>query len=131
MAFLSPAMDFTLTLPSQTSNAEADLMFPGGLPRESVDIWASREHVLHPELSPFRGDWSGFPPLYLCAGDTEVLLSDSLESAHKAHRHGVDVRCHVFNGLWHDWVTDHPDMPESNAVGAHLRDLLGLKRAGE
>jgi acetyl esterase/lipase len=131
IAFLSPALDFTLTLPAHKANAFTDPLFHGGLPKESVSLWSSLDEVLNPEMSPFRGDWTGFPPLYFAAGESEVLLSDSLESAKKAHSQGVDVRCHVFNGLWHDWVTNDYDIPESQVVGADIREFIGVTRAGE
>jgi acetyl esterase/lipase len=131
MVFLSPALDFTLTLPAHKANAFTDPLFYGGLPKESVSLWSSFDEVLNPEMSPFRGDWTGFPPLYFSAGESEVLLSDSLESAKKAHDQGVDVRCHVFHGLWHDWVTNDYEIPESYVVGADIRKFIGLPRAGE
>ncbi|MDR1264727.1 MAG: alpha/beta hydrolase [Propionibacteriaceae bacterium] len=131
MVFLSPALDFTLTLPAHQANAFTDPLFYGGLPKESVEVWSSFDHVMDPEMSPLRGDWTGFPPVYFAAGESEVLLSDSLESAQKAHDQGVAVTCHVFHGLWHDWVTNDYDIPESAVVGADIRRFIGLPRTGD
>ncbi|MDR0593588.1 MAG: alpha/beta hydrolase [Bifidobacteriaceae bacterium] len=131
MAFLSGALDCTFELPAHKANAFTDPLFKGGISPDYVNLFATKAEVMNPELSPFRGDWTGFPPLYFAAGESEVMLSDSLETASKAHRQGVDVRCHVFHGMWHDWVVNDREIPESYAIGADLRRFIGLPRAGE
>ena len=125
MAFLSGALDCTFQLPAHKINAQTDPLFKGGISPDYVNLFATKAQVMNPELSPFRGDWTGFPPLYFCAGESEVMLSDSLETAQKAASQGVDVRCHVFHGVWHDWLVTDREMPESHAVGADLRQFLG------
>jgi len=130
MIFLSAAIDYTFTLPSQTENALTDPLFAPGVPPESVDWWADSAHRADPELSSYQGDWTGFPPLYFAAGDLEVWLSDSLETAKKAYEAGVrPVVCHIFTGMWHDWIVgDHTELPESARVAADWRKFLGLSR---
>ncbi|MDR1237061.1 MAG: alpha/beta hydrolase [Propionibacteriaceae bacterium] len=131
MAFLSPALDYTLTLPAHQVNAYTDPLFYGGLSKDSVNLWSSLDKVMDPEMSPLHGDWTGFPPLYFSAGELEILLSDSVESAKKAYDQGVEVTCHVFHGMWHDWVTNDYEIPESYVVGADIRKFIGLPRTGE
>jgi acetyl esterase/lipase len=64
-------------------------------------LYVDAKDVTNPEVSPVYGDFTGFPPTYFCADDEEIFLSDSLVSADKMHKAGVNVRAHIFHGLWH------------------------------
>ena len=63
----------------------------------------------HPEVSPVLDDLSLLPPLYVEAGDEEVLLGDTLVLAERARAAGVDVTLHVepeglhMGQMWAPW----------------------------
>ncbi|MDR1808521.1 MAG: alpha/beta hydrolase [Propionibacteriaceae bacterium] len=128
MIFISPALDYTFSMPAHKLNAETDPLFKGGVDPESINWWASAEHALNPEVSSYQGDWTGFPPLYFSAGEAEVWLSDSLETGKKAYESGVPVTVHVFHGMWHDWITNDYEIPEAYVVGEDIREFLGFPR---
>ncbi|MDR1767659.1 MAG: alpha/beta hydrolase [Propionibacteriaceae bacterium] len=121
---VSPALDFTRELPAHKLNAAIDPVFDQGLPAEAVAVWVDLDLVRDPEVSPYRGDLSGFPPTYFVSGEREILLSDTLETAAKLHAAGIRVQAHVWRGLWHDFITDDPEMPESLATFEEVRQFL-------
>jgi len=126
IVWLSPALDLTFELPSHQANKETDPLFYGGVPKESVSVWADIQQVGNPELSAFQGDFTGWPPTYIVAGEAEVFLSDSLEVGRKLAQAGVRVRVHVFAGMWHDWTTNDYEIPESYVLAEDIRQFVGL-----
>jgi acetyl esterase/lipase len=52
-------------------------------------------------ISPLFGDFSGFPPTYIQAGDNEILLSDSVMLHERMVQANVSVKIDVFKGMWH------------------------------
>jgi acetyl esterase/lipase len=124
LILVSGALDYTLTLPSHELNRAIDPVFTAGLPPESVGVWCDPALAAFDEVSPYRADVAGFPPTYLVAGEAEILLSDTLETAARLHAAGVPVKAHVFHGLWHDFITDDPDIPEARAAFAEAKAFV-------
>ena len=61
------------------------------------------EYLRQPTISPLYGDFSGLPPVFFSASDTEVLLDDSRvlyeELKKQGHQTALDIRhgvCHAF-----------------------------------
>jgi acetyl esterase/lipase len=52
-------------------------------------------------VSPLFADFSGFPPLFLQAGISEMLRDEALRTAQKAHAAGVDVELELWPGTVH------------------------------
>lgn len=67
----------------------------------------------NPLVSPVLGLWQGTSPVFVIAGGAEVLLGDSLRLAQKVASDGGDVELHVFDGMPHIWITNHPAFPEA------------------
>ena len=82
-----------------------------------------------PYLSPSFGDYAGFPPMLLQAGDLEVLLSDSQMVYDNAISHGVDCTFTVYPGMFHVFQGSLDLLPESRAaweeIGAFLTRVMG------
>jgi epsilon-lactone hydrolase len=94
---LSPAVDCTLESRSIVDNEDQDPML--SLP----DLMVLRRRYLpspelysHPDASPLFADFSGFPPLFLQAGSTEILRDEAVRTAQRAHEAGVDVELELW-----------------------------------
>lgn len=99
---LSPAVDCTLASPSLTDNHHLDAVI--SLPRLIAlrgGYVPSPELYRHPDVSPFFADYTGFPPLFMQAGSTELLRDEALRVADKAHAAGVDVEVELWPGVPH------------------------------
>ncbi len=98
---LSPAVDCTLESRSIVENAGTDPVV-----RLSNLLLLRRHYVplpqlyTDPDVSPLFADFSGFPPLFLQAGHSELLRDEAVRTAEKAHAAGVDVELE----LWPDTV---------------------------
>ena len=55
----------------------------------------------NPLISPLFGDFSGFPPTCIQAGENEILLSDSVMLHKRLVQENVSVRLDIFKGMWH------------------------------
>ncbi|MCV2371320.1 alpha/beta hydrolase [Paucibacter oligotrophus] len=94
---LSPAVDCTLDSPSMAANEARDPMFSlrNFLVLRRLYVPSPLLYT-HPDVSPLFGDFAGFPPLFLQAGQSEMLCDEAIRIAHKAHASGVDVELELW-----------------------------------
>jgi acetyl esterase/lipase len=104
---LSPWLDHTLSGNSYQKNKGLDPM----LVAEAFPLWSesylgeSVQDAIY--ASPIFHDLKGLPPIYIQAGEEEMLLDDSTRFEEKASADGVQVLLeiypkmfHVFNAFW-------------------------------
>ena len=105
---LSPAVDCTLESRSIVDNKDHDPML------HLSDLLVLRrlyvpspELYTHPDVSPLFADFTGFPPLFLQAGSSEILRDEAVRTAQRAFDAGVDVELelwprtvHAFQMAW-------------------------------
>jgi salicylate hydroxylase len=80
---------------------------------EVMRVYAPGYPMSHPLISPALGDLTGFPPVFLSAGGSEVLMKDALTFADAAAKAGADVRLHVGQDMIHTYPLDLWDYPEA------------------
>lgn len=112
LVLLSPWTDLTESLDSHFQNEECDPLISSEELREAALLYAGKEDLRNPYLSPLYGDFSGFPPVLIQVGTDEVLLDDSRELALRMDAQEVDVAVDVYEGMWHVWHMY--DVPEAN-----------------
>jgi acetyl esterase/lipase len=100
---MSPWTDLTLTNDSYVTNREADAFFNFTNLENAAKMYIGKESAKNPEISPIYADFTGFPPVFLQVGSTEMLLDDSLVIAEKMKKQGVSVTVDVWEGLFHDF----------------------------
>lgn len=100
---MSPWTDVSCSNPSVAENAAKDAIFPPEF-FPKCRFWVIGDgDARDPTLSPLYADLRGLPPLLVqCAGD-EMLRDDSVIFAEKAEAAGVDVKLHVYPGLYHSF----------------------------
>jgi acetyl esterase/lipase len=128
-AVYSPATNCTMSSISHEINLGRDKIFPKGV-KAVVPLYADDNRLKVPDVSPLYGDFSGgFPRTYFCAEDTEVMCSDTLECSAKMAEQGVEVKTHIFHGLWHAFPVLHPVPPlpkEVDDAFAEIKAFLGI-----
>ncbi len=99
---LSPALDCTLTSPSMAAFDGEDPMLA------LANLLVLRQFYVpspilytDPEVSPLFADFDGFPPLFLQAGETEMLRDEAIRAAERAHDAGVDVELELWPAVPH------------------------------
>jgi acetyl esterase/lipase len=123
-ALMSTSADVAFTLASHTANLKIDPVFPQGV-AEIAALYVDTKDLNNPEVSPVYGDFTGFPPSYLCADDEEIFVSDSLVIAGKMHKAGVKVKVHIFHGLWHAFAL-LPISREAKTALNEIKEFAGL-----
>jgi acetyl esterase/lipase len=71
-------------------------------------------------------DPSGQPPILLLVGGAEIRPHDSRIYAERARAAGVDATLQVFDGMWHVFQFNAPDVPEAQAA---MNDIAAFIRA--
>jgi acetyl esterase/lipase len=89
-------------------------------PAAAMKLYVGNKSYEDPYLSPFYGDFKGFPPAYLITGTRDLMLSDTALIHHKLRRAGVEADLHVYEGHSHgDYVLQF-NAPET---AEHLTEL--------
>lgn len=106
--------------PSRPKLMQHDPLLPIGALQRVDQLYAGDWDASDPALSPLYADCRGFPPMYLLASASEVLLDDTVLFAQRAHAAGVAVRCDIwpvlphafplFGALYPEVATAHADM---------------------
>ncbi len=87
---------------SMTANEHFDW-----IDKRMADRWAGwyarASSVDDPRVSPARADLRGLPPIYVQAGDAEILHDMIAAFAQRGREQGADVRLDVWPGMTHDF----------------------------
>ena len=117
-ALFSPFTDLTGGGESRVSNDDRCAMFYGkgldtigGYYTPGVDAKGLR----NPLISPVYGDYSGFPPMLIHAGEDETLRDDSVRLAERARAAGVEIDFKLWPVVPHDWQLLYTLVPEGRA----------------
>ena len=93
--------------------------------------WCARQYLdgadpRAPYASPLYADLAGVPPLYIQAGNWDILADDSHRLAERARAAGVDVRLDVFPEMLHAFQMWAGNVPEADdavvRIGAYVRE---------
>ena len=122
----SPSTNLNEPFPSTKTNHATDFILG------SVDIDAAliREYVepgtdlSNPYISPYYGDYAGFPPLFVTADEGELLFDDSAELVKKAKAAGVDVTFLTQQGTFHTFPMMAGMTPESKKILEQSTEFL-------
>lgn len=121
---ISPVTDLRCEAESFTINAKKDIA-----PMGSWDVWTKYYIGDHdpadPLLSPQMDNFSGLPPLYICAGTHEIHLDDCKNTAKQAEEHGVDVTLALWPKMVHAFPILAPLFPEAKKA---LEDICAFVR---
>ena len=81
-----------------------------------------------PDLSPVYADLSGIAPLYVLAGEHEILRGEVERLAEAAQRYHVPMEILLWPNAWHSWHALAPQLPEAThaleALGAAIRQRV-------
>lgn len=110
---LSPWVDLTSSGESYRKNKWVDPYLSIEAVRAAVRMYAGDEKPDHPLISPVFADLSGLPPLFIQAGNHEILQSDAEKLAAQARNAGVPFTLKVWKGMWHVWQISGDALPEA------------------
>jgi acetyl esterase/lipase len=127
---MSPWVDLTMTADSVTTRADVDVRQDPIGTKWCASQYLAGQDPRQPSASPLHGDLTGLPPMYIQAGDWDILVDDSHHLADKARGCGVDVRLDLFPEMLHAhqlWVGNMPEADDAVArIGDYVRQRLAL-----
>jgi acetyl esterase/lipase len=121
---LSPWTDLECTGESMQTRADVDLMVQPDHLKEMADWYANGADLLHPQLSPLHGDYTGLPPLLIQVGSAETLLDDATRVAAKAEAAGVDTTLEVWDDMPHVFQAFVGVLPEADQAVARIGEWV-------
>lgn len=93
--------------------------------KRMADRWAGwyagGTGVDDPRVSPARADLRGLPPIYVQAGEAEILYDMLVAFAQRGREQGADVRLDVWPGMTHDFQSLGDLIPESRDALTRIR----------
>lgn len=101
LVLMSPWTDLTSSGKTHKTKAELDPVLNAEYLNRMIANYAKGRELSDPLISPLFGDFQGFPPVYIQAGDNEILLSDSEMLHKKMIQANISVKMDVFKGMWH------------------------------
>lgn len=101
LVLMSPWTDLTSSGKSHKTRAEVDPVLDEEYLNRMIANYAAGYELSDPYISPLFGDFKGFPPVYIQAGDNEILLSDSEMLHKKLIQANVSVKLDVYKRMWH------------------------------
>jgi monoterpene epsilon-lactone hydrolase len=129
----SPWADLSHSGNSISGNAKADPMLPLNVLADAAAVYAGDASLEDPLVSPVFADYSGFPPLLVYAGSTEILLDDAVRIKEQAELAGVEVVYQIWHKQPHAFTGIAQFLPEGRQAlqqaGAFLKDRLKVSRA--
>ena len=121
---MSPTVDLTSSGASMTERVDQDPISTPALLRGFASDYLAGADPKTPLASPLFAALSGFPPLLVQVGTSDLLLSDAERLAAAATEAGVDVTLEVGEGLPHVYqlLRDTPEAAEATErIGKFLR----------
>jgi acetyl esterase/lipase len=129
---LCPWTEISAEAPCNNANDRYDWVQSGMTAQFAQWLTAGRVHDPK-KISPMAFDASGFPPLYLQAGDREVLHEMIERFAQHVANSGEEVVLDVWSGMTHDFQAYGDLLDESRAalgrIGQAVDHYLGSTRA--
>ncbi len=109
--------------PSRALKMRSDPLLPIVAMQRVDEMYVGGWDASDPELSPLYADLRGFPPLYLLASDSEVLLDDTVLLVRRMREAGVLAKLDVWPVLPHAFPLFERVFPE---VGEARKDIVAF-----
>ncbi|WP_299044302.1 alpha/beta hydrolase [uncultured Tateyamaria sp.] len=113
---LSPLTDLTFSGASIRDNAQSEVELPVERVDDMANMYLGGAARDDPRASPLFADFTGAPPVWITAGDTELLVDDSRRMAARLQGQGVDTTYVEERDLPHVWPIFQNTLPEARAT---------------
>ena len=123
----SPWFDLTHSGDSIVVNARSDPMLPVNVLVNAAAVYAQETNPENPLVSPVFADLSGFPPLLIYVGSSEILLDDAIRVAELARTAGVEVVYQSWYKQPHAFVGIAKFIPEGRKALQQAGEFLSTR----
>ncbi|OSB08906.1 hypothetical protein B2H97_13185 [Paraclostridium bifermentans] len=130
LGLFSPWVDLTLKGDTIETLKDFDNVLSKRQLEGAAKIYAEKQKLTNPLISPVFADLKNCPPMMILAGGREILLSDSINLARKATLDNTTVKFIVWDKLDHVFAVDST-LPESKEaieiLGKFLLEKMNYK----
>ncbi len=116
---LSGALDRTIN-----DDINNDFIIKKGLKNTVNEIYLGTADPTDYEISPYYGDFSGFPPTFITCEEHESLYADSIELDSLLEKAGTEVKTIVFDGAFHTFGTLGDTTPETKRLTNEIKSFI-------
>lgn len=121
---LSPPPDFESEYPSMSANEQFDWI-NGQMLRSWADWYCDAEQRRNPWISPLWADLRGLPPIYIQAGQCEILYDSIRAFADRAREQGTAVTLESWEDMNHVFQMFGMDAPQSSEALRRIGEVIG------
>jgi acetyl esterase/lipase len=123
---LSPATDFESKHASMFRNQASDW-----IDRQMLEKWAAwfcdPAQRRDPLVSPFSADLRGVAPIYIQAGEAEILYDSIRAFADRARSQGAEIVLEAWKSMNHDFQMFGPDVPQSAEALRRIGEVIAVR----
>lgn len=69
----------------------------------AAEMYVKEEDATNPYISPYYGDFTGFPPVLMQVGSYEMLYNDSKDIVERAVSNGASFTFEAYPGMFHEF----------------------------
>ena len=120
----SPWTDMTHSGESHRANQDSDTMITMAIVPQVAKLYAGKESLTHPLISPLFADLHGLPPLFINASSSELLRDDAVRLAAHAQQQGVTVELSIKDNMPHAYPGMCRVLPEARETIADVAKFL-------
>lgn len=120
---MSPWADLTGSGDSIIKNQKFEPLIKDGL-INMAKLYARKEPLNNPLISPVFADLKGLPPLLIQAGGIEALESDSISLAEQGEKAGVEVKLEIYENMVHVFQNFGEELSESRKAFESVNDFI-------
>ncbi len=121
---VSPWADLSHSGDSWISNQRKDVMIPHSLLENAAPVYAGQKSLDDPLVSPVFADFTGFPPIYLIAGENEVLVDDANRIYQRATQANVKAEIKIWPRMPHAFTSIANFIPEGREAIQDIANFL-------
>lgn len=125
-ALISPVIDYGFR--DQRLWEFKDAFAHPNFTRKLHSHYVAGNDMMLPDLGPIYADLSGIAPLFVLAGEREMLRGELDRLVEAAHLYGVPIETLLWPHVWHSWHALAPQLPEATqalkALGAAIRGRM-------
>lgn len=127
----SPWLDMESTGATFATNAGSDVFISRDMALMMAKLYLDKASPTDPLANPLHASLNGFPPVFVVAGDAEVLQDDAHRFVEKARAAGVDATVWYGPGQQHvfQYMAGRSDVADASiaSAAAWVRPHLGLR----
>ncbi len=121
---LCPWLDLTLTNPSITANADADVILDASALRFHAAAYLGGTAPTHPTASPAHAELAGLGALSVMGAEYDLLIDDAVRFSQRCAAAGVEAELEIASELPHCYQFFVAVIPEADAALSRIVDRI-------